>query len=486
MTSLFGSPITQQRYLTLPDNLYSAAKPADFPAAQLLVLNDGLLNSLQLSNDWFRSAAGLAELSGSKNQQTTIAMAYAGHQFGGWSPLLGDGRAHMLGQLSGADGSVLDLQLKGSGATPYSRGGDGKATLSSALREYLISEAMAGLGIPTTRSLAVVGTGEAVMREQPQAGGIVARTAQSHIRVGTFQYAASSLEQDELQALADFVIQHHFPELKQSSDNRYAALISAVAARQAKLVAQWMLVGFIHGVMNTDNASIVGETIDFGPCAFMDEFSPGKVFSSIDRQGRYAWNQQGSIAYWNVSRFAESLLPLLDKDSDKAINLAEAALKPFEGQFRDAFMGGLKQKLGVSGNSEDAQTFIEQAIPTLAKDQIDFTLFFDHLTLIADGGDEAPWLSLFSDPQQGGAWLKQWRAHSDANAATMRQANPRLIARNHQVEKALADAAEHDDWALFQRLSEALKNPHEVSDANLDLLAPPEVQERVTKTFCGT
>ncbi len=480
------NPITKQHYLDLPEAMFSAIAPSKAPAPKLLTLNHRLIKQLGLQTDWFNSPEAVAVFSGNADYSTQpLAMAYAGHQFGGYSPLLGDGRAHLLGQLQTANGDYLDVQLKGSGATPYSRRGDGKATLSSSLREYLISEAMAGLGIPTTNSLAVIGTGEMVQREQPQAGGIVVRTAQSHIRVGSFQYAAANLERDELQALADFVISHHFPEAA-NSESPYAALIEAVAARQAKLIPQWMLVGFIHGVMNTDNMSVVGETIDFGPCAFIDEFIPSKTFSSIDHQGRYAWNQQGSIAYWNLARFAETLLPLLDDDSDKAVTLAENALKPFQDQFRDHFVNGLKQKLGISRDDEEAQQFVEQVFPTLAKDQTDFTVFFNRLTELAAGSDEAPLLSLFSDQAVGAEWLKQWRELSDADVATMRQANPVLIARNHQVEKALEEASERDDWALFNRLAEALADPYQVADGDLDLLVPPEPQERVMQTFCGT
>ena len=480
------SPINQQHYLGLPEAMYSAIAPEAASNPKLQQLNSRLLAQLGVDTEWFKTSEALAVFSGNAEYQTQpLAMAYAGHQFGGYSPLLGDGRAHMLGQLQTGNGDWLDVQLKGSGATPYSRGGDGKATLSSTLREYLISEAMAGLGIPTTRSLAIIGTGDLVVRNQAQPGGIVVRSAQSHIRIGSFQYAAANLERDELQALADFVISHHFPELA-DVESPYAALVEAVATRQASLVPQWMLVGFIHGVMNTDNMSIVGETIDFGPCAFMDEFIPSKTFSSIDHQGRYAWNQQGSIAYWNLARFAETLLPLLDENSDKAVTLAENALKPFQHQFRDNFVNGLKQKLGVSRDDEQAQQFVEQVFPALAKDHIDCPVFFNRLTELPAGENEAPLLALFSNEAAGKEWLSQWREFSDANATTMRQANPMLIARNHQVEKALTDASERDDWTSFKRLAEALANPYQVADADLDLLVPPQPQERVRQTFCGT
>lgn len=474
--------------------MYTAAAPAKPADAKLLALNEKLLSEYGLKSEWFKSEQGLAVLAGNKQGSApSLAMAYGGHQFANWVPLLGDGRAHMLGQLQASNGDWLDVQLKGSGQTPYSRGGDGKATLSSALREYLISEAMAGLGIPTTRSLAVIGTGETIMREQAQPGGIVARTAQSHLRIGSFQYAANSLPQDELQALADFTIKQHFPELLESPSNPYAGLIQAVAAKQATLVANWMLVGFIHGVMNTDNASVVGETIDFGPCAFMDEFHPNKVFSSIDRQGRYAWSRQASIAYWNVTRFAESLLPLLDDDKDKAVAIAEQQLKPFEGEFQNVFVNGLHQKLGITTPAEDQQEqvdgFVQDTISALTQHSIDFTLFFDRLTHVAKGENHASLLELFGDETAGQAWIKSWQGlqdHSEGAAARMRQANPALIARNHRVEEALEAAAERDDWLPFERLSQALINPYEVSDGDQDLQMPPEPEQRVTQTFCGT
>lgn len=489
-----NNPISQQRYLKLPSGMYSAATAASPASPKLLVLNEGLLADYGLATPWFRSEQGVATLSGStQGEVPTLAMAYAGHQFANWVPLLGDGRAHMLGQLQTAKGDWLDVQLKGSGQTPYSRGGDGKATLSSALREYLISEAMAGLGIKTTRSLAVLGTGESIMREQAQPGGIVARTAQSHLRVGSFQYAANSLPQDELQVLADFVIEQHFPELLETGSSPYAGLIQAVGARQASLVANWMLVGFIHGVMNTDNASIVGETIDFGPCAFMDEFHPNKVFSSIDRQGRYAWSQQASTAYWNTTRFAESLLPLLAEDKDQAVAIAEQQLKPFEAAFQNVFVNGLQQKLGLAEARPDQQEpleqFVQDTIGTLTQHSIDFTLFFDRLTAVTMGDNDTGLVELFSDDVAGQTWIKSWRTLHDQSTETatkMRQANPAIIARNHRVEEALEAAAERDDWAPFERLSKALANPYEVKDGDHGLQTPPEPEQRVTQTFCGT
>lgn len=487
MTKTSTNPLKQQRYLELPDSMYSLAVPASVPAPELCCLNHALLNQWQLDAAWFESADGLASLAGNQtNPSQSVAMAYAGHQFANWVPLLGDGRAHLLGQLQTGYGEWLDLQLKGSGRTPYSRGGDGKATLSSALREYLISEAMAGLGIPTTRSLAVIATGEPVQREEAVAGGIVARSAQSHIRVGSFQYAAASLEQDELQALADYMLRHHFSDIQTTEQDRYAQLISAASERQAVLVTQWMLVGFIHGVMNTDNMSIVGETIDFGPCAFLDEFNPGKVFSSIDQQGRYGWNQQGSIAYWNLARFTETLLPLLSDDQDQAVEIAKQSLKTFETRFPEHFEAGLAAKLGTSPQDPSFESLSQTLWPLLGEQAIDFTLFFDRLTLVAAGEPEALLLELFTDTGPAEQWLQDWRQAFSTDADTMRQANPRLIARNHQVEQALSDASERDDWALFNRLAAALANPYDVADDDLDLLVPPAEGEKVQRTFCGT
>lgn len=484
------NPITRNHYLELPVGFFQSAEPAAPTAPALIELNQNLLADLGMAAEWFSSNEGLAALSGQGGYVLPpVAMAYAGHQFGHWAPLLGDGRAHMLGQLSTANG-MLDVQLKGSGRTPYSRGGDGRATLGAVLREYIVSEAMAGLGISSTRSLAVIATGDAMMREQPMPGAVLVRTAQSHIRVGSFQYAAANFGQEGVQALADFCLKHYFPELE-ATPSKYLALFSEIVERQAELIAQWMLVGFIHGVMNTDNMSIIGETIDYGPCAFMDEFNAAKVFSSIDQQGRYAWNKQPSMAYWNLAQLASSLMPLIHSDADEAELLIQASLDGFATTFNQALNTGMRRKFGIADTQTDdaVAAFIESALSLLAQHGVDYSLFFDGLTRCAENNQEAAVLGLFADESVAADWLASWRvvkAADAGSAAIMRRANPAIIARNHRVEQAIDAAVENNDFGLFRRLCAALKNPYEVSGDNADLQRPPRPTERVTQTFCGT
>jgi uncharacterized protein YdiU (UPF0061 family) len=486
------NPIVYQHYRDLPTALFAESNPTPIAAPTLIEVNHRLLGEYEIDATWFQSEQGLSVMSGNSvnDDNQPIALAYSGHQFGQWVPLLGDGRAHMLGQMVAADGSVIDVQLKGSGRTEFSRGGDGRAALGAVLREYVVSEAMAGLGIPTTRSIAVIGAGEDVIRERALPGAILVRTASSHIRVGTFQYASSTLDVHGVQALADFVITNHFPELEQMP-YKYLELLDAVVERQASLVAQWMLVGFIHGVMNTDNMSIVGETIDYGPCACMDEFHPKKVFSSIDQFGRYAWDQQPSIAYWNLTRFSETLLPLLHETPAGAAELAGELIGEFEPLFRNAFHDGMRQKLGVSTNlnTDVVVTFTEITLTAMAENGMDFTVFFDRLTQVAAGETNSIVLELFANQHKGVSWLTQWRAlrseRPDA-LASMRRANPAVIARNHRVEQAIDAAVEREDFDPFQRLCRALENPFEVGPADQELQTPPRPEERVTQTFCGT
>jgi len=486
-----ASPISDQHYRELPSSLYEDAEPGGSPAPTLIELNRQLLAQLGIDSTWFLSDQGLAAMSGNGGyRQPPIAMAYGGHQFGYWSPSLGDGRAHMLGQMLADNGIAIDVQLKGSGRTRFSRGGDGRATLGAVLREYMVSEAMAGLGIPTTRAIAVIGTGEDVLREELSPGAILVRSATSHIRVGTFQYTSQNLGEQGVQALADFVIARNFPELE-SNPHKYLELLKTAVERQASLVAQWMLVGFIHGVMNTDNMSIVGETIDYGPCAFLDEFNPQKVFSSIDQFGRYAWDQQPSIACWNLSQFAATLLPLIDADREKAEPLAQALLDDFAPSFRTAFHDGMRQKLGLSANDDiDAVTaFNTTTLNALSENGIDFTLFFDRLTRNAAGASDNLVLELFDSSQKGGAWLEQWhQLGSDAadQGHLMRQANPALIARNHRVEQAIDAAVKREDFEPFRRLCRALANPFTIDLDDEALQTPPRPEELVTQTFCGT
>jgi uncharacterized protein YdiU (UPF0061 family) len=470
--------------------MFVETNPTPIAAPTLIEVNHRLLGQYEIDATWFQSEQGLSVMSGNSvnDDNQPIALAYSGHQFGQWVPLLGDGRAHMLGQTVTADGSVIDVQLKGSGRTKFSRGGDGRATLGAVLREYVVSEAMAGLGIPTTRSIAIIGTGEDVFRERVLPGAILARSATSHVRVGTFQYASSTLDMHGVQALADFVIARHFPELDQL-DGKYLKLLNAVVERQASLIAQWMLVGFIHGVMNTDNMSIVGETIDYGPCAFIDEFRPNKVFSSIDRFGRYAWDRQPSIAYWNLTRFGETLLPLLHKTPASAAELAGELIGEFVPLFHNAFHEGMRHKLGVSTNMDMVAKFTETTLAAMAESGMDFTVFFDRLTQVAAGETDSILLELFSNQRKGVSWLEQWatiRSENPDVLASMRRANPAVIARNHRVEQAIEAAVEREDFHHFRRLCRILAKPFEIDPVNQELQLPPLPEERVMQTFCGT
>lgn len=484
------NPIRFQHYRELPGALFAESMPAPCPAPLLLELNLDLLDRLGMNSGWFSSRAGLSILSGNSINETNrpIAMAYSGHQFGQWSPVLGDGRAHMLGQVKVVDGRYIDLQLKGSGRTQFSRGGDGKATLGSVIREYLLSEAMAGLGIPTTRSIAMLTTGDRIAREQLNPGAILLRSAESHLRVGSFQYAYANLGKAGVKALADFCIAHHFPELTNAPE-KYLELLTAIGERQASLIAQWMLVGFIHGVMNTDNMSIIGDTIDFGPCAFMDEYNPDKVFSSIDQQGRYAWDQQPMIGSWNLTRLAETLLVLFDNNEEKSIALAEQRLSKFIPQFQLAFQAGLMKKFGISKATEQSRQLTAETLVAMETNEIDFTVFFDSLTRVADGESDLVVLNLFKDADSGLALLKQWRtliSNDDATATSMRQVNPLVIARNHRVEQVIEAAVDENNFEPFKRLCRVLANPYHIGPADRELTTPPKLEQRVTQTFCGT
>ena len=490
VTEGLKNPIAYQDYRKLSADMFMEASPTPSPTPALIELNNKLLDQLGIDSSWFLSEQGISILAGSaiNTENPPIAMAYSAHQFGQWVPLLGDGRAHMLGQMKSSDGTKIDVQLKGSGMTQFSRGGDGRATLGSVLREYLVSEAMAGLGIPTTRSLAVLTTGSVVPRERAFPGAILVRTATSHLRVGSFEYATSKLGVNGVQSLADFIITRHFPDLE-SSPSKYLELFSNVIERQASLIAQWMLVGFIHGVMNTDNTSIVGETIDYGPCAFMDEFNPGKVFSSIDHNGRYAWNQQPSIAYWNLAMLANTMLALFDATPDHAVTNATERLERFDGLFRDAFEKGMHKKLGLDTQSKESGEFISNTLTNLTNENIDFTVFFDRLTDVANSNTESQLLELFTNQQTGSTWLEQWHKHRTENTISnnaMRLANPIVIARNHRVEQVIDAAVDHNDFEPFQRLSRVLANPFEIDPADRELEAPPQPEERVLQTYCGT
>ena len=478
----------ENSYAALPERFYARVHPEQAPRPELIRLNEPLAARFGLDIDWLKSADGVAMLSGVRLPESSepIAMAYAGHQFGSLVPQLGDGRAHLIGELLDRDGLRFDVHLKGSGRTPFSRRGDGKAALGPVLREYIVSEAFAALGIPGTRSLAAVLTGEPVYRETVLPGAVLTRLAESHVRVGTFQYFAVRDDLEGVTQLADYVIARHYPELK-GTDRPYLALFEAVTMRQASLIARWMGVGFIHGVMNTDNMQVAGETIDFGPCAFMDRFRPDKVLSSIDAMGRYAWNRQSRMAKWNLARLVECLLPLIDADRDAAIAMAQGVLSRFDEAFLKHYGECFSTKLGLP-EGEGNEAFIRETLSTMAANEIDFTLFFRHLTGLAAGGEEAPWLALFSAREAATGWLQQWRALHEPGVDSIRRmqaANPIYIPRNHRVEQAITQA-ERGDFAPFHALVDLLARPFEEQPGCAHFERPPEPHEEVHETFCGT
>jgi uncharacterized protein YdiU (UPF0061 family) len=452
---------------------YLRVAPDPAPAPKLLVLNRPLAADLGLG---LTDAEAEAWLSGAALPPGAdpIAQAYAGHQFGGFSPQLGDGRAHLLGEVLAPDGRRFDLQLKGSGRTPFSRGGDGKAVIGPMLREYLISEFMAAVGVPTTRSLAVVATGEEVWRETKLPGAVLARVAASHLRVGTFQFFAARGDQPQVKALADYAIARHYPDLV-GTDHPYLALLDAVIARQARLIAEWMGLGFIHGVMNTDNMAISGETIDYGPCAFMEGYAPGTVFSSIDHQGRYAYANQPLILGWNLARLAETLLPLLDPDETRAVEIANDRLTGIASRYRADWLDVMRRKLGLVGEEDGDEALAEDMMS--AMEGADWTLTFRRLA------DESALRPLFGDFTAMEAWLPRWRARAGGGAAPrIAQANPAVIPRNHKVEEALTAATE-GDMAPFHTLLAAIQQPFIETEPYM-LPAPTGFGQYVT--FCGT
>jgi len=481
-------------YAALPDRFYARVLPTSAVSPKLIRLNRALALQLGLDPDWLASPEGVEALSGKRVAQGAdpLAMAYAGHQFGQFVPQLGDGRAILLGEVVDRDGKRRDIQLKGSGPTPFSRGGDGKAALGPVLREYVVSEAMAALGIPTTRALAAATTGERVIRDSLLPGAVLTRVAASHIRVGTFQYFAARGDQEAIRLLAEHVIERHYPDAA-AAERPYRALLEAVIAAQAALIARWLMVGFIHGVMNTDNMSIAGETIDYGPCAFMDAYDPGTVFSSIDANGRYAYGNQPRIGLWNLTRFAETLLPLLDDDEAAAIAAAEEALNEFAPQFQAAYDAGLRQKLGLFTTQEDDGALIRSLLEAMTANQVDFTLFFRRLARAQSETGDEPIRPLFADPAAYDEWIARWRARlalEPQDAATrekmMDEVNPAFIPRNHRVEAVIRAAVDRADYGPFEELTAVLSRPFEDQPEFSDYANPPAEEERVLRTFCGT
>ena len=459
------------------------AEPA--PDPRLLVLDDALAAELGLDREWLRSPDGLRLLVGVQVPEgaTPVAQAYAGHQFGGFTPRLGDGRALLLGELTGADGRLRDLHLKGSGRTPFARGGDGLAAVGPMLREHVVSTAMHALGIPTTRSLAVVATGRLVRRETLLPGAVLARVASSHLRVGSFQYARATGDDDLLRRLADHAIARHHPHARQA-EQPYLALFSAVVAAQARLVAQWMLVGFVHGVMNTDNTTISGETIDYGPCAFLEGFDPATVFSSIDEGGRYAYGNQPGIAEWNLARLAEALLPLLGDGEEQAVAVAVEALGGFREEYLGAWSAGMRAKLGLADGDPDAvAALVAELLPLMQTSRVDHTSFFRSLGAAARG-DAGPARGQVLELEAFDAWVERWRGHGP-DAEAMDRVNPVYVPRNARVEEALVAATGGDLAPLF-RLLEVIARPYDERPGLERYAAPAAEGAGPYRTFCGT
>ena len=483
---LFAFDNTYAREL---EGLFIPWKAAGAPAPTLLALNEELTAELGADPEALAATEGVAVLAGNATPEgaTPVAQAYSGHQFGGFSPRLGDGRALLLGEVIDVHGRRRDLHLKGSGRTPFARGGDGKAAIGPMLREYLIGEAMHALGIPTTRALAVVATGEPVTRETILPGAILTRVAASHLRVGTFEYAATQGDPALVQRLADYAIARHHAEAA-GADNPYLAFFERVVDAQASLIARWMHAGFIHGVMNTDNMTISGETIDYGPCAFMDAYDPATVFSSIDHGGRYAYGNQPVVAGWNLARLAETLLPLFGAGTDAAVAAATEVLQTLPGRYGAYWAEGMRAKLGLAGEAEGDAALIDELLALLRAQGVDYTLAFRGLAATLDG-EPGGTRSLFADPSGFDAWVERWRARvADPAAAAegMRRVNPVYVARNHLVEEALA-AATDGDLRPFRRLLEVLARPFD-ERPGLEAFAapPPESFGASYRTFCGT
>ncbi|MDQ0253511.1 uncharacterized protein YdiU (UPF0061 family) [Evansella vedderi] len=475
-------------YGRLPKTFFSTINPTQVRSPELIIFNDTLASFLGLKADALKGEEdGTAVFAGNQIPEGAepLAQAYAGHQFGHFT-MLGDGRAILLGEQMTPQGERMDIQLKGSGRTPYSRGGDGRAALGPMLREYIISEAMHALGIPTTRSLAVVTTGEPVYRETELPGAILTRVAASHLRVGTFEYAARFGTDEELRELADYAIKRHFSDAEED-ENPYLSLLNAVIKRQAELISKWQLVGFIHGVMNTDNVTISGETIDYGPCAFMNTYDPATVFSSIDRQGRYAYGNQPGIGGWNLARFAETLLPLLHEDEDQALEMAQDAISNYSKLFKSNWIGGMRAKLGIFNEEQGDEALIEALLGLMQKHSADFTNTFRNLTL-----GELSEMELF-EAEEFKQWHKQWLERlarqdqsKDTSIELMQSKNPAVIPRNHRVEEALEAAVEQEDFSVMEQLLDVLSNPYELSPGKTEYCKLPDPSAGPYRTYCGT
>ena len=477
----------ENSYAQLPKKFFTGQGPTPVQSPKLIILNTRIAAFLGLNAQYLENSDGVAILAGNKIPEGSLplAQAYAGHQYGHFN-MLGDGRALLLGEQITPKGEHVDIQLKGSGRTPYSRGGDGLAALGPMLREYIISEAMDALGIPTTRSLAVVTTGESVFRETKLQGAILTRVAASHLRVGTFQYAAEWGTVEELRALADYALKRHFLD-GDDAENRYLFLLQEVIKRQAALIAKWQMVGFIHGVMNTDNVTISGETIDYGPCAFMDTYDPATVFSSIDRGGRYAYGNQPYIAGWNLVRFAETLLPLLHDNKEKATQLAQDAISDFTQLYQKNWLSGMRTKLGIFNEEPQDENLIKGLLSIMHKYGADYTNTFRGLTF-----DEFSDMDLF-DTEPFAEWQKKWKERlsrqeesEDCSLELMKSSNPAIIPRNHRVEEALEAAEKKGDYSVMEKLLKVISSPYVYSDEQAGYISLPEKSTCPYRTFCGT
>ncbi len=472
-------------YAALPPRFFARLDPAPVADPRLIRFNGELATELGLEWRSLDEATLTSIFAGNliPAGADPIATTYAGHQFGQFVPQLGDGRAILLGEVIGRDGTRRDIQLKGSGRTPFSRSGDGRAALGPVLREYLVSEAMHALRIPTMRSLAAVLTGEPVLRGHQLPGAVVTRVAASHVRVGTFQYFSARGDAEAVRCLADYVIDRHYPELR-SAERPYLELLRAAMRRQAVLIADWMRVGFIHGVMNTDNTALCGETLDFGPCAFMDAYDPATVFSSIDSYGRYAYGNQPAVGQWNMARFAETILPLIDSDTSRAVELATTVVNSFCDEFEASWLAAMRSKIGLATNEEGDAPLIRDLLDRMHRSASDYTVSFRALCDAAEGRGDDPAL---------GDWLAAWRARLERDpqdprhrARSMRRVNPAYVPRNHRVEAAIAAAAEGEDFGPFEELLQVLSRPYEEQAGREAYTMPPLPSERVLQTFCGT
>ncbi len=486
----------QNSYVQLPEHFYARQSPEPVSTPGAIRSNTPLARFLGIDPDWLASAEGIATVAGNHvpDGAEPVATVYAGHQFGSWNPQLGDGRALLLGEVIATDGRRYDIQLKGSGRTPYSRGGDGRAPLGPVLREYIVSEAMHALGVPTTRSLAAVTTGERVLRNEIHPGAVLARVASSHIRFGTFQFFASRDDTEAVQHLVDHCLDRHY-ENAPASDNRALTLLQQVVSAQARLVAHWQMLGFIHGVMNTDNMLVCGETIDYGPCAFMDSFNPAQVYSSIDHGGRYAYENQPGITHWNLACFAQTLLPLLHENADTAVELAQDSIDAFAPQFLDAHQELMGHKLGLTLDGEADEKLVQDLLAVMAEGELDFTLTFRALAERVEprAVTEHSIAGIFTLPESMQDWLQRLdtRAASEDVDPSERQqrmlnANPAFIPRNHLVEACIRAAEDDGDFAPFHALVERLERPYTYDSADSEYALSPRPEQIVRQTFCGT